>query len=76
MRVKIADACTAFMQTSKAISSKERPKRKLYSEVPPGGIPLEDGTWVEEGSILELHVAVYGFSECSSSLASDTQAGS
>ena len=48
------------MQTSKEISSKERPKGLLYAEVPPGGIPLADGTWVEEGSILLLHVAVYG----------------
>lgn len=59
-KVEIADAATAFMQTSKTISASERPNGKLYAEVPPGGIPLSDGTWVEEGSILELHVVVYG----------------
>ena len=48
------------MQTSKTISTSERPKGKLYAEVPPWGIPLSDGTCLEEGSILELHVAVYG----------------
>ena len=58
--VSIADAKTAFMQTSTEISAQDRPKGKLYAEIPPGGIPLEDGTWVEEGSILEPHVAVYG----------------
>lgn len=58
--VGIADASTAFMQTSIEISQQDRPKVALYSELPPGGIPLADGTWVQEGSILQLHVAVHG----------------
>ena len=36
------------------------PKGKLYAQLPPGGIPLEDGTWVEPGSIIQLNTAVYG----------------
>jgi hypothetical protein len=59
-KVGIADAKTAFMQTSTEISKQQRPKGALYAEIPPGGIPLADGTWIEEGSIIELFVAVYG----------------
>lgn len=59
-KVGIADVATAFMQTNNNISQRERPKGKLYAELPLGGIPLDDGTRVPEGSILELHVAVSG----------------
>ena len=38
----------------------ERPKGKLYATLPPGGIPLEDGNWIEEGSLIQLNTAVYG----------------
>ena len=64
---RIADASTAFMQISEEISQQDRPKGALCFELPPGGIPLADGTWVEEGSIIQLYVAVYG-------LANDAQA--
>ena len=38
----------------------DRPRSKLYASLPPGGIPLPDGTWVEEGSLIQLNAAVYG----------------
>ena len=38
----------------------DRPDGKLYATLPPGGIPLRDGTWIEEGSLLQLNAAVYG----------------
>ena len=38
----------------------DRPRGKLYASLPPGGIPLPDGTWVEEGSLIQLNAAVYG----------------
>ena len=37
----------------------ERPQGKLCASLP-GGIPLADGTWVEEGSLIQLNAAVYG----------------
>ena len=38
----------------------ERPKGKLYARLPPGGVPLEDGSLVPEGSLIQLNTAVYG----------------
>ena len=46
------------MQSEK--SSGDRPKGKLYATMPPGGIPLEGGGWIEEGSLIQLNAAVYG----------------
>ena len=46
------------MQSDKDVS--ERPQGKLYASLPPGGIPLATGTWVEEGSLVQLNAAVYG----------------
>ena len=34
----------------------------------PGGIPLADGTWVEEGSLVQLNAAVYGLVNAPSAL--------
>ena len=41
---------TAFMQSGK--EEGERPKGKLYAGMPPGGIPLANGKWVPEGSLI------------------------
>eukprot|EP00969_Alexandrium_andersonii_P012053 525781-Alexandrium_andersonii.AAC.1 len=38
----------------------DRPKGKLYASMPPGGIPLEDGSWVDPRCLLQLNTAVYG----------------
>ena len=38
----------------------ERPQGQLHASLPPGGIPLADGTWVEEGSLVQLNAAVCG----------------
>ena len=46
------------MQSDKDVS--ERSQGQLYASLPPGGIPLADGTWVEEGSLVQLNAAVYG----------------
>ena len=56
--VGLGDCKTAFMQSD--LDHGDRPKGKLYAGLPPGGIPLEDGTWVPEGSIIQLNTAVYG----------------
>ena len=38
-----------------------RGHRENFTKVfTPGGIPLADGTWVEEGSLIQLNAAVYG----------------
>ena len=46
------------MQSDKDLS--ERPQGQLYASLHPGGIPLADGTWVEEGSSVQPNAAVYG----------------
>ena len=46
------------MQSDKDVS--ERSHGQLYASLPPGGIPLADGTCVEEGSLIQLNAAVYG----------------
>ena len=56
--VTLGDLKSAFMQSDKDVS--ERSQGQLYASLPPGGIPLEDGTWVEEGSLVQLNAAVYG----------------
>ena len=56
--VTLGDLKSAFMQSDEDVS--DRPKGKLYASLPPGGIPLPDGTWVEEGSLIQLNAAVYG----------------
>ena len=56
--VTLGDLKSAFMQSDKDLS--ERPQGQLYASLPPGGIPLADGTWVEEGSSVQLNAAVCG----------------
>jgi hypothetical protein len=56
--IEVGDASTAFMQTRPEDGA--RIDGDLYSEMPPEGIPLADGTWVPEGSLLRLNTAVYG----------------
>ena len=56
--VTLGDLKSAFMQSDEDVS--DRPKGKLYASLPPGGIPLPDGTWVQEGSLIQLNAAVYG----------------
>ena len=56
--LSLGDCSTAFMQSDR--SHGDRPKGILYAHLHPGGIPLEDGSWVEPGSILQLNTAVYG----------------
>ena len=56
--VTLGDLEAAFMQSDTGVA--KRKKGKLYASLPPGGIPLEDGTWVEAGSIIQLNAAVYG----------------
>ena len=56
--VTLGDLKSAFMQSDKDVS--ERSQGQLYASLPPGGIPLADGTWVEEGSFIQLNAAVYG----------------
>ena len=63
--VILGDCSTAFMQSDKIHG--ERKKGKLYSKLPPGGIPLEDGSWVPEGSLIQLNTAVYGLVNAPSS---------
>ena len=46
------------MQSDEDVS--DRPTGKLYASLPPGGILLPDGTWVEEGSLIQFDAAVYG----------------
>ena len=36
----------------------ERPQGQLYASFLPGGIPLADGTWVEEGSLVQLNAGL------------------
>ena len=56
--VTLGDLKSAFMQSDKDVS--ERSQGQLYAILPPGGIPLADGTWVEEGSLVQLNAVVYG----------------
>ena len=56
--VTLGDLKSGFMQSGEDVS--DRPRGKLYASLPPGGIPLPDGTWVEEGSLIQLNAAVYG----------------
>ena len=56
--VTLGDLKSAFMQSDKDLS--ERPQGQLYASLLPGGIPLAEGTWVEEGSLVQLNSAVYG----------------
>ena len=48
----------SFMQSDKALS--ESRQGQLYVSLHPGGIHLADGTWVEEGSLVQLNAAVSG----------------
>ena len=57
------------MQSDKDVS--ERSQGQLYASLLPGGIPLADGTWVEEGSLVQLNAAVYGLCQCSVCLEED-----
>ena len=52
--VTLGDLKSAFMQSDKDLSG------QLHASNPLGGIPLADGTWVEEGSLVQLNAAVYG----------------
>ena len=56
--VTLRDLKSAFMQSDEGVSN--RPKGTLYASHPPGDIPLPDGTWVEEVSLIQLNAAVYG----------------
>ena len=56
--VTLSDFKSAFMQYDKNVS--ERSQGQLYASLLPGGIPLADGTWVEEGSLVQLNAAVHG----------------
>ena len=58
VKVALGDLKSAFMQSDEDVF--DRPKGKLYASLPPGGIPLPDGTWIEEGSLIQLNAAVYG----------------
>ena len=58
LEVTLGDLKSAFMQSDKDVF--ERSQGQLYASLPPGGIPLADGTWVEEGSLAQLNAAVYG----------------
>ena len=60
--VILGDLKSAFMQSDDDVS--DRPRGKLYASLPPGGIPLPDGTCVEEGSLIQLNAAVYGLAKC------------
>ena len=56
--VTLGDLKSAFTQSDKDVS--ERSEGQLYASLHPEGIPLADGTWVEEGSLVQLNAAVYG----------------
>eukprot|EP00969_Alexandrium_andersonii_P109205 4817878-Alexandrium_andersonii.AAC.1 len=49
------------MQSSRA--HRDRPKSKLYASMPRGGIPLEDGGWVDPRCLLQLNTAAYGLAK-------------
>ena len=51
----LGDLKSAFMQSNKDLL--ERPQGQLYVSL---RIPLADGIWVEEGSLVQLNFAVYG----------------
>ena len=55
--VALGDLKSAFMQSDEDVS--DRPRGKLYASLPQGGIPLPDGAWVEEGSLIQLIAVVY-----------------
>ena len=48
----------SYLSIINCIYAGERPKGKLYAEMPPGGIPLADGTWVPKGSLIRPNAAV------------------
>ena len=52
--VSLGGLTSAFMQSDEDLA--DRPKGKLYASLLPGGIPLADGTWVEESSLIQLNV--------------------
>ena len=54
----LGDLKSVLMQSDEDVS--DRPRGKLYASLPPGGIPLPDGKWVEESSLIQLNAAVYG----------------
>ena len=62
----LGDLKSAFMQSDKDLS--ERPQGQLYASLHPGGIPLADGTSVEEGSLVQLNATVYGLVNAPSAL--------
>ena len=55
--VTLGDLKSAFVQSDEDVS--DRPMGKHYASLPPGAIPLHDGMWVEEGSLIQLNAAVY-----------------
>ena len=61
--VTLGDLKSAFMQSDKDLS--ERPQGQLYASLHPGGIPLADGTLVEEGSLVQPSAAVIWACQCS-----------
>ena len=56
--VTLGDLKSAFMQSDRDLAGREQ--CKLYESLHPGGILLTDETLVEEGSLIQLNVAVYG----------------
>ena len=56
--VTLGDLKSVLMQSDEDVSDRRR--GKLYASLPPGGIPLPDGKWVEESSLIQLNAAVYG----------------
>ena len=56
--VTLGDFKSAFMQSDEDLSA--RPQGQLYASLPSGGITIADGTWVEEGSLVQLNAALYG----------------
>ena len=54
----LGDLKSVLMQSDDDVS--DRPRGKLYASLPSGGIPLPDGKWVEESSLIQLNAAVFG----------------
>ena len=67
--VTLGDLKSAFMQSDKDVS--ERSQGQLYASLPPGGIPLADGTWVEEGSLGSTECCCVWACQCSFCLEED-----
>ena len=55
--VTFGDLNSAFMQSDEDVS--DRPKGNLHASLPLGGIPLPEGTCVEEGSLSQLSCSVW-----------------